>query len=148
MTEKKTVSPTDPCDERFSSSSSAVIPRPWHVENVARLLVLCGSSLCYTVLASKAVSGRLLEVSRLIVYIILVRILVVFLLGRGNWLLVACGKVFKLRIEFSPAFQAISDMMQLNYDVIVRLINITLHIDSGTRVHCLLFPLYRHGATA
>ncbi|XP_037344679.2 F-box only protein 47-like [Pungitius pungitius] len=49
-----------------------VIPRPWHVENVARLLVLCGSSLCYTVLASKAVNGRLLEVSRLIVYIILV----------------------------------------------------------------------------
>ncbi|KAI3356110.1 hypothetical protein L3Q82_017372, partial [Scortum barcoo] len=51
-----------------------VIPQPWHVENVARLLVLCGSSLCYTVLASKAVSGRLLEISRLIVYIILVRI--------------------------------------------------------------------------
>ncbi|KAF3842975.1 hypothetical protein F7725_001824 [Dissostichus mawsoni] len=49
-----------------------VIPQPWHVENVARLLVLCGSSLCYTVLASKAVNGRLLEISRLIVYIILV----------------------------------------------------------------------------
>ncbi|XP_068590587.1 F-box only protein 47-like isoform X2 [Cebidichthys violaceus] len=49
-----------------------VIPQPWHVENVARLLVLCGSSLCYTVLASKAVNGRLLEVSRLIVFIILV----------------------------------------------------------------------------
>ncbi|KAI4805122.1 hypothetical protein KUCAC02_009752 [Chaenocephalus aceratus] len=45
---------------------------PWHVENVARLLVLCGSSLCYTILASKAVNGRLLEISRLIVYIILV----------------------------------------------------------------------------
>ncbi|XP_026232729.1 F-box only protein 47 [Anabas testudineus] len=49
-----------------------VIPQPWHVENVARLLVLCGSSLCYTVLASKALNGRLLEVSRLIVYMILV----------------------------------------------------------------------------
>ncbi|KAK1903208.1 F-box only protein 47 [Dissostichus eleginoides] len=49
-----------------------VIPQPWHVENVARLLVLCGSSLCYTVLASKAVNGRLLEISRLIVYIIMV----------------------------------------------------------------------------
>ncbi|XP_034417084.1 F-box only protein 47-like [Cyclopterus lumpus] len=49
-----------------------VIPQPWHVENVARLLVLCGSSLCYTVLASKAVNGRLLEISRLMVYIILV----------------------------------------------------------------------------
>ncbi|XP_074515793.1 F-box only protein 47-like [Sebastes fasciatus] len=49
-----------------------VIPQPWHVENVARLLVLCGSSLCYTVLASKAVNGRLIEISRLMVYIILV----------------------------------------------------------------------------
>ncbi|XP_072253808.1 F-box only protein 47-like [Leuresthes tenuis] len=49
-----------------------VIPQPWHVENVARLLVLCGSRLCYTVLASKAISGRLIEVSRLIIYIILV----------------------------------------------------------------------------
>lgn len=43
------------------------------MENVARLLVLCGNSLCYTFLASKAVNGRLLEISRLIVYIILVR---------------------------------------------------------------------------
>ncbi|XP_034549131.1 F-box only protein 47-like [Notolabrus celidotus] len=48
------------------------IPRPWHVENVARLLVLCGSGLCYSVLASKAVNGRLLEISQLLVYIILV----------------------------------------------------------------------------
>uniref|UniRef100_A0A665U7M2 F-box domain-containing protein n=1 Tax=Echeneis naucrates TaxID=173247 RepID=A0A665U7M2_ECHNA len=48
------------------------IPQPWHVENVARLLVLCGSSLCYTVLASKALNGQLPESSRLIVYIILV----------------------------------------------------------------------------
>uniref|UniRef100_A0A3Q0QPT9 F-box domain-containing protein n=1 Tax=Amphilophus citrinellus TaxID=61819 RepID=A0A3Q0QPT9_AMPCI len=49
-----------------------VIPQPWHMENVARLLVLCGSSLCYSVLASKALNGRLLELSRLIVYIVLV----------------------------------------------------------------------------
>lgn len=49
-----------------------VIPQPWHVENIARLLVLCGSRLCYTFLASKALSGRVFELSRLIVYIILV----------------------------------------------------------------------------
>uniref|UniRef100_A0A8C6SBU2 F-box domain-containing protein n=1 Tax=Neogobius melanostomus TaxID=47308 RepID=A0A8C6SBU2_9GOBI len=49
-----------------------VIPQPWHLENVARLLVLCGSHLCYTFLASKALNGRLVEVSKLIVYIILV----------------------------------------------------------------------------
>ncbi|KAG7241681.1 hypothetical protein INR49_025146, partial [Caranx melampygus] len=54
-----------------------VIPQPWHMENVARLLVLCGSGLCYTVLASKALNGRLPEISRLIIYIILVRALVV-----------------------------------------------------------------------
>ncbi|XP_040913490.1 F-box only protein 47-like [Toxotes jaculatrix] len=48
------------------------IPQPWHMENVARLLVLCGSSLCYTVLARKALNGQLLEISRLIVYILLV----------------------------------------------------------------------------
>lgn len=55
------------------SSLCPVIPQPWHMENVARLLVLCGDSLCYTVLASKALNGRLTEVSRIIVYIILVR---------------------------------------------------------------------------
>ncbi|KAM7380705.1 hypothetical protein PAMP_003982 [Pampus punctatissimus] len=49
-----------------------VIPQPWHVENVARLLVLCGNNLCYTVLASKALNGRVLEISRLIIFIILV----------------------------------------------------------------------------
>ncbi|MEQ2158818.1 hypothetical protein XENOCAPTIV_003163 [Xenoophorus captivus] len=49
-----------------------VIPQPWHVENVARLLVLCGSNLCYTFLASKALNGRLDEISRIIIYIILV----------------------------------------------------------------------------
>lgn len=45
------------------------------MENVARLLVLCGSSLCYSVLASKALNGRILEISRLIVNIILVKLL-------------------------------------------------------------------------
>ncbi|KAM6934377.1 F-box only protein 47-like [Xenentodon cancila] len=49
-----------------------VIPEPWHVENVARLLVLCGSRLCYTALASKALNGRVTEISRLLIYIILV----------------------------------------------------------------------------
>uniref|UniRef100_A0A3Q3NPD3 F-box protein 47 n=1 Tax=Labrus bergylta TaxID=56723 RepID=A0A3Q3NPD3_9LABR len=49
-----------------------VIPQQWHVENVARLLVLCGSSFSYSVLASKAINGRLPEISRLLVYIILV----------------------------------------------------------------------------
>uniref|UniRef100_M3ZMM3 F-box protein 47 n=1 Tax=Xiphophorus maculatus TaxID=8083 RepID=M3ZMM3_XIPMA len=49
-----------------------VIPQPWYLENVARLLVLCGSSLCYTFLASKALNGRLDEISRVIIHIILV----------------------------------------------------------------------------
>lgn len=51
------------------------IPQPWHMENVARLLVLCGSNFCYTILANKAINGRLSEVSRLLINIILVRTL-------------------------------------------------------------------------
>lgn len=57
------------------SSSPLVIPQQWHVENVARLLLLCESSLCYTILASKAINGRLFEVSRLLVHIVLVSVL-------------------------------------------------------------------------
>ncbi|KAM3836040.1 F-box only protein 47-like [Diretmus argenteus] len=44
----------------------------WHMENVARLFVLCGSTVCYSFLANKAHNGQLLEASRLIVHIILV----------------------------------------------------------------------------
>ncbi|XP_055735212.1 F-box only protein 47-like [Salvelinus fontinalis] len=49
-----------------------VLPQAWHVESVARLLILCGNSLCYSILASKALNGRLFEISRLLVYLILV----------------------------------------------------------------------------
>ncbi|KAM9803330.1 F-box only protein 47-like [Syngnathus typhle] len=48
------------------------IPQPWHVENVARLLVVCGNNFCYTVLASRAQSGFIRDIAKLIVYIILV----------------------------------------------------------------------------
>ncbi|KAM6970333.1 F-box only protein 47-like [Aplochiton taeniatus] len=48
------------------------LPMAWDVECVARLLILCGNSLCYSVLASKALNGRLFEISKLIVYLILV----------------------------------------------------------------------------
>lgn len=57
-----------------SVSFCAAIPYPWHVENKARLLVLCGRRVCYTFMASKAINGHLEELSRLIVHIILVRI--------------------------------------------------------------------------
>ncbi|KAF5890245.1 F-box only protein 47, partial [Clarias magur] len=49
-----------------------VIPQPWYIENVARLLILCGNNICYSVLASKAINGRLIEVSRLLIFLILV----------------------------------------------------------------------------
>ncbi|XP_019738034.1 F-box only protein 47 isoform X1 [Hippocampus comes] len=49
-----------------------VIPRPWHLENIARLLVVCGNKLCYTVLASRAQSGLIRDIAKVIVYIILV----------------------------------------------------------------------------
>uniref|UniRef100_A0A673AYW1 FBXO47 ARM repeats region domain-containing protein n=1 Tax=Sphaeramia orbicularis TaxID=375764 RepID=A0A673AYW1_9TELE len=54
------------------SSLLPVIPEPWNMENVARLLVLCGNHLCYTFLANKALNGRLHDISRLIVFIIMV----------------------------------------------------------------------------
>ncbi|KAM3838117.1 F-box only protein 47-like [Diretmus argenteus] len=49
-----------------------VLPEVWHMENVARLFVLCGDTVCYSFLANKLHNGQLLEVSRLIVHIILV----------------------------------------------------------------------------
>uniref|UniRef100_A0A3B3CVT1 F-box protein 47 n=1 Tax=Oryzias melastigma TaxID=30732 RepID=A0A3B3CVT1_ORYME len=48
------------------------VPEPWHLENLARFLLLCGNNVSYTVLASKALFGHIAEVSRLIIYIILV----------------------------------------------------------------------------
>ncbi|XP_061082863.1 F-box only protein 47-like [Conger conger] len=49
-----------------------VLPEAWHTENTARLLVLCGNNICYSVLASRAVNRRFLEISRLLVFLILV----------------------------------------------------------------------------
>ncbi|XP_068184493.1 F-box only protein 47-like [Antennarius striatus] len=49
-----------------------VIPHPWHLENVARLMVLCGSNFCCTVICNRAINSRLPEISRLMMYIILV----------------------------------------------------------------------------
>ncbi|XP_053536810.1 F-box only protein 47 [Ictalurus punctatus] len=49
-----------------------VMPQPWHMENVAHLLILCGNNICYSVLASKAINGRLFEISRLLIFLILV----------------------------------------------------------------------------
>lgn len=63
-----------PCLSTVSFPPS-VTPQRWHAENVARLLLLCKSSLCYTFLANKANNGRLPEVSRLLVHIVLVSVL-------------------------------------------------------------------------
>ncbi|CAB1328799.1 unnamed protein product [Coregonus sp. 'balchen'] len=52
-------------------------------KSVARLLILCGNSLCYSILASKALNGRLFEISRLLVYLILV--CQVFLSPSDRW---------------------------------------------------------------
>ncbi|XP_023673275.1 F-box only protein 47 isoform X1 [Paramormyrops kingsleyae] len=49
-----------------------VLPQAWHMENTARLLILCGNSICYSFLASKAINGRLFEIARLIAFLILV----------------------------------------------------------------------------
>ncbi|CAF92319.1 unnamed protein product, partial [Tetraodon nigroviridis] len=55
----------------YGPSYLDVTPQEWHVENVAGLLLLCEGSLCYTVLASKALNGQLFEVSRLLVHVVL-----------------------------------------------------------------------------
>ncbi|XP_058531890.1 F-box only protein 47 isoform X4 [Ochotona princeps] len=50
----------------------SVVPREWLLENNARLLILSGNNICFTFMASKAVNGRALELSRLIVFLALV----------------------------------------------------------------------------
>lgn len=60
-----------------------VVPQPWNMENVARLLILCGNSICYSVLASKAINRRHFEISRLLIFLILVSY-VTFLVSHTN----------------------------------------------------------------
>ncbi|NXO85975.1 FBX47 protein, partial [Sitta europaea] len=50
----------------------SVVPQEWLLENNARLLLLSGNSICFTFLASKAVSGRAVELARLMVFMVLV----------------------------------------------------------------------------
>ncbi|KAL6044547.1 hypothetical protein STEG23_035175 [Scotinomys teguina] len=50
----------------------SVVPQEWLLENNARLLILSGSNICFTFMASKAVNGRTIDLSRLIVFLALV----------------------------------------------------------------------------
>ncbi|NXD85559.1 FBX47 protein, partial [Halcyon senegalensis] len=50
----------------------SVVPREWLMENNARLLILSGNNICFTVMASKAVNGRAVELARLMVFLTLV----------------------------------------------------------------------------
>ncbi|NXG20549.1 FBX47 protein, partial [Grallaria varia] len=50
----------------------SVVPQEWLMENNARLLLLSGSNICFTFLASKAVNGRAMELARLMVFMVLV----------------------------------------------------------------------------
>ena len=63
------------------SSFPSAIPQQWHMENIARLLVLCGSNNCCNVLGRKAINGKFLEIAQITMYIIMVSILVVFMIG-------------------------------------------------------------------
>lgn len=45
------------------------IPTDWCLENVAKLLKLCGESVCFEVLGNKAVNGRVHELSYLVYYL-------------------------------------------------------------------------------
>ncbi|NWV74400.1 FBX47 protein, partial [Dasyornis broadbenti] len=50
----------------------SVVPQEWLMENNARLLLLSGNRICFTVMASKAVNGRAVELARLMVFMALV----------------------------------------------------------------------------
>ncbi|XP_029936801.1 F-box only protein 47-like isoform X2 [Myripristis murdjan] len=88
-----------------------VIPQMWHVENVARLLVLCGSSLCYSVLASKAVNGRLHEISKVIVYIILVCEKDGFHMNWAAKIVLKLCQIFKTTAEKFLFIHTVEDML-------------------------------------
>lgn len=45
------------------------IPTDWCLENVAKLLKLCGESVCFDVLGNKAMNGRVHELSYLGYYL-------------------------------------------------------------------------------
>ena len=49
--------------------SCAGIPTDWCMENVAKLLKLCGESVCHEVLGNKAINGRIHEISYLGYYL-------------------------------------------------------------------------------
>ncbi|XP_051792202.1 F-box only protein 47-like isoform X1 [Erpetoichthys calabaricus] len=44
------------------------VPNEWLLENQARLLLLCGNNICYTIMSSKAVNGRVNELANLMVF--------------------------------------------------------------------------------
>nr|XP_043875069.1 F-box only protein 47-like [Solea senegalensis]XP_043890090.1 F-box only protein 47-like [Solea senegalensis] len=87
-----------------------VIPQPWHVENVARLLVLCGNTLCYAVLANKALNGRLAEISRLIVFIILVSEKDSYNMSNVVKLVIRICKIFSTSAEKTGFIQQLENM--------------------------------------
>ncbi|KAM4691902.1 F-box only protein 47 [Rhinophrynus dorsalis] len=47
----------------------SVIPREWRLENTARFLILSGSSICFSFMASKAVNGRSMDIARIVVFL-------------------------------------------------------------------------------
>ncbi|XP_069808467.1 F-box only protein 47 isoform X2 [Dendropsophus ebraccatus] len=48
------------------------VPSDWLMENNARLLILCGNTICFTYMASRAVNGRTADVARRMVFLALV----------------------------------------------------------------------------
>uniref|UniRef100_A0A3P8VZB5 F-box protein 47 n=1 Tax=Cynoglossus semilaevis TaxID=244447 RepID=A0A3P8VZB5_CYNSE len=129
-----------------------VIPQPWHMENVARLLVLCGDSLCYTVLASKALNGRLTEVSRIIVYIILVHERDRFNMAAVVKLVLQISRIFSTPTERFFFIQKMEDMFseitREFYEMSVRgnqqdnreaFQKLCVLLDSSARFHTTLF---------
>lgn len=50
--------------------ASQVLPGGWCLENIAKLLKLCGDAICWEFLGSKAINGRTQELAFIAYYIV------------------------------------------------------------------------------
>ena len=74
-------------------------PTDWCMENVAKLLKLCGETVCFEVLGNKAINGRIHELSYLGYY-----------LGQVKILVLKC--YYKLRVTNSKATNLVKDVLK------------------------------------
>ncbi|XP_059937308.1 F-box only protein 47 isoform X2 [Mesoplodon densirostris] len=87
----------------------SVFPSEWLLENNARLLILSGSSVCFTFMASKAVSGRAIQLARLIVFLALVCEKELYCMDWAVKIMQKVCKVFSTTVERSNFLRSVAD---------------------------------------